>query len=121
MHLCIPGIGDAIKLTVEWSFKLQNERRNKTLFEHVFPDQKWEPSSGFHSGRWWRCAVKHYDVTLPVGTELVFDRYYMAKDSADYHSITFIIRKNGPVMKNKRQLRFWVKLADANKIQCDKV
>jgi len=64
-------------------------------------------------------------VTLPKGTELIVDRIYIRKGASDYSSITFrtnslgsteVRQRWGGKTKNKKSLRFWVKLQECNTI-----
>ncbi len=75
-------------------------------------------------------------VTLPAKTCLRIDRIYIKKNAPTFDSITFYVeecsieelnpatkKKNGKKNKasgfgNKGRARFWVKLKDANRIQC---
>ena len=67
-----------------------------------------------------------FDAMLPSGTVLIVDRIYIRKGSEDYNSVTFRIedcpdKRLAPKKAKgfmKGQARFWVKLADANRIQC---
>lgn len=86
MKLYIPDVGDSIKLSKDWEFKLYDEYRNRTLinyFELTYPrnsDYVFE--------------FKH--VTLPAGIVLTVDRIYIRKgrvDTAEYSSVTFVIDK----------------------------
>jgi hypothetical protein len=47
--------------------------------------------------------------TLPKGTVLELDRIYIRKGAKEFSSTTFKLRKE--------KVRFWVKLADANRIE----
>lgn len=70
---------------------------------------------------------KDFTITLPAKTVLTIDRIYIKKNSPEYDSITFFVDESpleiiSPKInkKGKRsgRQRFWVKLADANKIVC---
>jgi hypothetical protein len=63
------------------------------------------------------------DVTLPAGTVLTLDRYYIKHGANDFDSITFRlpkpkgrVKKGDPVPPSGR---FWCKLRDANRIEFD--
>lgn len=100
--MCIPAIGDVVKLASDWEFRLYEEGRNKTLLSQIrsVPTNKWVAN-----GRFWQ-------VTIPAGTELKVDRVYVraGQRNANYNSVTFRTQYNG------KNVRFWVKLKDANKM-----
>lgn len=56
------------------------------------------------------------DATLPAGSELTIDRIYIRKGASDWSSITFYLQKH-PHAVFKKKPRFWVKLADCNRIE----
>ena len=125
MRLKIPTIGDTIKLVSPWSFVLHEEQRNFTLISHLFPEENVRKSDVTYY--WWEGKkMKNRNATLPSGLELAFDRIYLAKVNTaysggtvkDYHSVTFVIKKNS-ILNNNKQIRFWVKLEDANRIECE--
>jgi hypothetical protein len=138
MKLQIPGVGDTLKLTKPWTFTIIPEHRNVGMYEFFFPEtnwkhliEKWEWDRFDWIGGVYRRNSKVVDpgkktITLNPGVELVVDRMYMAKintnhyhgnkDVKDFHSITFVIRKGCPILENKKQIRFFVSLADANTI-----
>ena len=144
MKLQIPGIGDVLRLLEPWTFTVIPNVRNAGMYEHLYPDHpKWREAIrqwcwyGYTWNYETRTRQRNHDVkevvsqvvTLPAGVKLVVDRVYMAKvntmyrggnrDVKDFHSLTFIIRKNSNVLGNKKQIRFFVSLADANKIVYD--
>lgn len=117
MKLFIPAIGEKIKLTADWTFVVHPEYRNHSLYELAnqapVKDYLW---SGANS----QYGPKNF--TLPAGITLVIDRIYIKKGAPDYNSVTFRIPKKGTDNPpHFTGLRFWVKLNDANKIECDVV
>lgn len=52
-------------------------------------------------------------ITLPVGTKLKVDRIYIRKGASDFSSISFF------ATIDKKDYRFWAKLADVNTIEAD--
>jgi hypothetical protein len=100
--MCIPAIGDVVKLTSDWEFRLYEEGRNKTLLSQIrsVPTNKWVAN-----GRFWQ-------VTIPVGTKLKVERVYIraGQRNREYNSVTFRAEFNG------KSVRFWAKLADVNKM-----
>lgn len=109
MKIWIPKCGDEVKLDQDWTFTLHPEYRNVDFCAAV--------AGSTRTGARWN-ASKNYqqqEVTFPAGCHLVFDRIYIRQDSGDYTSVTFMIKKHP-----KHEFigeRFWVKLADANKIE----
>jgi hypothetical protein len=85
-RLFIPELGTHIVLSEEWPVTLEKEYRNDKFI-----------------------ADNGKTVTFPVGTVLIFDRIYIRAGAKDFSSITF----RSP---NNPKGRFWVKLAEANKI-----
>lgn len=71
----------------------------------------------------------YFPMTLPAGTVLSVDRIYIRKGVGDFDSITFLITdcpdKRFAPKKARGFLpggcRFWVKLDEANRIECDVV
>lgn len=68
------------------------------------------------------------EVTFPKDTQLTIDRVYIRKGASEFSSITFFIgdspmKELMPVKKGGRwpggQRRFFARLADVNKIECD--
>lgn len=109
MKLFIPSVGTKIKLSTDWTFKLISERRNVKFWNSVFDANL--------TGYAWRDQKK--DLTLPKGVVLQIDRVYVRKGpSEDYNSITFYV-VNEKRSKSKFKGRFWVKLTDANNIECE--
>lgn len=103
LTLHIPRIGELITLAEPWTFTLWEERRNLTLIKMVDPS---------YDGHGWYRNNQHktWTVTLPAGWELKVARIYIRNGQSDFDSITFTCPYNG------KNVRFWVKLKDANKI-----
>jgi len=95
---------------------LYRERRNFDLWkELVDPDveSRWK----LYSYR--REEVENaVGIILPIQTILKVDRIYIRKGLPDFNSITFWLEES-PLLKIKKKKRFWTKLADANKIECE--
>lgn len=115
MQLFVPSCGDRIKLTADWKFRLFLEygnrnfgvQRNTNLTLQDFDHYDFKGDN--------------VDCVLPAGTLLECDRVYIRTNSkqialpdATYDSITWRVVTDG---KAKMKDRFWVKLADANKIE----
>ena len=138
MKLFIPTIGDSFTLIDSWTFLLHAEKRNKTLWQHYWPNKR------FHfPGRWGtrsELTPVNTQVTLPAGLTIIIDRVYIRKGNSGYDSVTFIIPKNATYLRgytendtvdgwdsetdrmpfgNKNQIRFWTKLADTRNVECD--
>ena len=135
MKMYIPSVGDEIVLTSDWKFNLFNEQRNSTLMEIVGDTRK--------EGYSWR-KLTAIPCSIPAGATLKIDRIYIRKGMDDFDSITFLwkgitteskieskmahLYDNGVITgipyekkKPRRQVRFWVKLEDANAIEFEKV
>jgi hypothetical protein len=127
MKLYIPSVGDSILLTSDWQFDLYNEDRNHSLME-LFNDKR------LIANRWGsRVDMDSIPCTIPSGSVLKVDRIYIRKGQGDFDSITFFWVGNSvpakvvhetdwsgaPVTRrvSKKQIRFWVKLPCANKIE----
>ena len=129
MKLYVPACGDRVKLEVDWTFPVYLERRNVKFAQHrglvkdgEIRDSKWiwdiheNPTAPYHERK-----LARRSLTLRTGTVLEIDRVYVrqtSKDGAhqgaenDYDSITFRV-------VGEKHNRFWVKLADANTIECE--
>lgn len=119
-NLFIPPLGTEITLAEDWTFDLYNEPRNETLIAAMgvsFPDVIY-----------YARAAQCHRVTLPAGSILKVDRFYIKKGQGAFDSVTFYLRghsrpsyiwtsASGRQYKMpKKPVRFWVKLHDANKI-----
>lgn len=102
LKLYVPRIGELITLAEPWTFTLWEEYRNIKLIKMV------DPSYDGHG--WSRGPKKTWTVILPAGWELKVARIYIRNGQPDFDSITFTCPYNG------KNVRFWVKLSDANKI-----
>jgi hypothetical protein len=107
-RMYIPEIGDHVKLAEPWAFRLFDEYRNASMFEHLaLPDP--------------RASKKPRDfaeVELPAGTELGVDRVYIRRGNAEFSSITFNLigykKPKGSGLPSR--VRFWAKLEDVNRM-----
>jgi hypothetical protein len=102
-QLHIPRIGETITLSEPWTFTLHEERRNISLIKKVDTQYTGNGWGGWKNGKTWT-------VTFPAGWELGIDRIYIRQGRSSFDSVTFSCPYNG------KKVRFWVKLADANKI-----
>jgi hypothetical protein len=103
MKLVIPRLkADQLALTKSWTFNLHHEERNASLGAHLKVEQRFRyPTDGLAT-----------EVTLPKGTVMTVDRYYIRQGNEQFDSITFMVHViDGKVLKKK--LRFWVKLDEA--------
>lgn len=122
----IPKVGTRLTLTEDWSFGLHNEDRNKSMLDAIGYEGRcgWASEEDAARTPQWRLnpdeIVKVVEgVTLPVGTTLVVSRVYVRSGkSASFDSITFKVEKGCPDPRFDK-CRFWVKLREANKIQCE--
>lgn len=119
----VPTIGTRLTLTKDWSFGIANEQRNKTLLKAIGYEGRmgWLSEASPAAARMPDLVVKVVEgVTLPQGTTLVVDRVYIrrGKDMDKFDSITFKVEKGCPD-KRFDKCRFWVKLREANKIECE--
>ena len=104
MKLYVPEIGDKLKLTSDWWFKLHYEYRNASLINRYLPDKF------AHSIR-----EREVDFPLLAGSVLEVDRIYIRKGNSEYSSITFkLISTPSETVKG---VRFWAKLKDCNNIE----
>lgn len=108
----IPTIGDKIKLTADWTFKVTPEYRNADLS----PGERWA-----------------YDklpdnFTIPADTVLKIERIYIRGAYRDYDSVTFRVQQcpRRPEMTSKKfggtstgSVRFFAKLTDVNNIEAE--
>jgi hypothetical protein len=116
IKLFVPALGTRLRLTQPWNFRLFNERRNATLMTLLGDPREisYDPQPSH--------------ATLPPGTELIIDRYFIKHGMSDFDSISFRIKGVSALAKTysfskatKRQVRFWVKLEDANTMQVEVV
>lgn len=52
-----------------------------------------------------------FQITIPAGVKLIFDRYYIRNGSPEFDSVSFRYHAG------KEKSRFWIKLADAEQIE----
>ncbi len=104
MMMYIPSIGDKIVLEEDWNPMILDEYRTREFLVIMGIDPR---GANGHT----------YAVVIPRNTVLTVDRIYIKKGSSAYDSITFTINQayNPHIPRGKK--RFWVKLAQANKIQ----
>ena len=122
-RIFVPTIGMRFQLSKDWTFRLYDEHRNRTLILKVGLDK--HPKVGT-----WDYAYRKMDpladVTMPKGLVLTVDRIYVKKGAGAYDSLTFQIgKKNQTFSKAKMKeygnlcgARFWAKLGDVNQICC---
>ena len=65
--------------------------------------------SGCNSDLW--DTLAKFQITIPAGSKLIFDRYYIRNGSASFDSVSFRYH-NG-----KEKSRFWIKLSEAEQIE----
>lgn len=108
--LHIPTLGAELTLAADWAFDLYAEHRNAGLVDHFNPPYpRRKNRDGDDIGIDWYGNL-HAPVTLPAGTVLTVRRYYIRLGQSAFDSVTFSAKIG------KRSHRFWVKLADANRI-----
>lgn len=106
-------------------FDLYEESRNAAL---------WLPAKGDWLKSDWKQPRASVKFTLPKGAVIKVDRIFIRKGSSDFDSISFYLDRStllkydtkysnliAKIAKVTGVCRFWVKLADANKIkyECD--
>ncbi len=109
----IPTIGDKIKLTADWTFKVTPEYRNVDL----------GPRQGYpDSGDYPKTFI------IPVDTVLKVERIYIRGSYRDFDSVTFRIQQcpRRPELTTKKfgghgtiTTRFFAKLTDVNNIEAE--
>lgn len=141
MRLFIPELGTKLKLTSDWTFRLfVLEGRNQELGELFLAKRMKAARTDLlrefikadknpQEPVWKWIDTVSYDVTLPAGTVVTVDRIYIRRGQNDFDSITFRVTEHEiPWMAKKRsglqdlkpvKPRFWVKLVDANNIECE--
>ena len=107
-QLYVPPLRARFVLLEDWTFPLWDESRNRDFAG--FMKKEWPShSTSYNSPR--QCAI---EVTIPAGTVMYVDRYYIKNGGMeDFDSITF------RAIYGKRTQRFWAKLKDANRIQAN--
>lgn len=109
--LTIPPLGTELTLAADWTFELYAEYRNAGLVSYFNPPYpRRKNRDGDDIGIDWYGDL-HAPVTLPAGTVLTIRRYYIRQGRGAFDSVT-LSAKIG-----KKSHRFWVKLADANRIE----
>lgn len=126
MQMMIPPLGTRIRLTADWAFSLHYERRNESVYDmlgafqdlkgkHGYPADAYAPAYRFDPSE--REPVQ---VSLPAGTLLTLDRYYIRQGAGDFDSVSFMLPSQplpGYSFGKKRAARFWAKLEDVNDIE----
>lgn len=117
MNLYIPSLGTHITLATPWTFDLENEERNDSL-------RKLLNIPSPVNKEWWYDRISDTRrVTLPAGTVLSVDRYYIRQGNASHDSITFnlVSHPDFPPTKKTKLARFWVHLRDANYMRIEEI
>jgi hypothetical protein len=110
--LFIPPLGTKLILTNDIWFKLHCERRNKTLWNLVSAVPYDRIQFQYRRGN----SVNCY---LPIGTELKVARVYVRKGAERHDSVTFSGYISPTGVGRMHPIRFWMPLADANKLEGD--
>ena len=132
MNLFIPELGTKIWLKAYWTFTIHWERRNQTLIELILPGiyKEYEEAYSKWLNAYYRVRSENKkelevlwaeveriknklngnNFTLDPETILEVDRIYIRKGAEGFSSVTF------KWIKDKRTIRFWVKLEDANRL-----
>lgn len=119
MNLYIPEIGTQLRLTDYWVFHLFDEYRNRSLFKTLgefLGDLKSVRVEGIYR------EEEVYLLPLPPGTILTVDRIYIRQGNSAFSSISFRLKETPhPIIKLRKKgaIRFWAKLSDVNKIECE--
>ncbi len=109
MKLFIPSIGEPIVLTQDWTFTLNREYRNASLWFH---ETGKDISASYIRDS---SIPDEITVTLPAGTVLSMSRIYIKKGQSDFDSVTFIVKKSP--FPRKGLIRFWVKLKETRNVE----
>jgi hypothetical protein len=127
-RLQIPNTSTELVLSEDWTFPLYHETRNLKFLEKL---TGLKPSSSWGDPYYEFCYVgsrrfgelKATEVTVPKGTTLIVDRVYIRKPKhlQPYNSVTFCLRGALKGPKAFRSGRFWAKLVDVNRIECEVV
>lgn len=106
MKITIPRMGDMLVLQKDWSFPVMHEDRNKSIIIHQ--GQALIPVR-YEYNQYYRPIYGYTNHSLPAGTVMSVDRYYIRKGAGEFDSITFYVHTlNGQQLKKK--LRFFVSL-----------
>jgi hypothetical protein len=107
-QLFIPPLGKELTLAADWQFNLHFEDRNRTMLAAL----KIQWPRGKNDSQIWEGELRDRPAkaTLPAGTLLTVRRLYIRLGQKAFDSVTFSAKVG------KKSHRFWVKLADANKI-----
>jgi len=132
--LYVPHLGDDLKLTADWQFKLYNEHRNSSLYHdlwHLKPSFDAYLSYHEYEKALDKCVA--YDnpsrkldayflkpAIIPAGTVLRVKRIFIRQGMPDYDSMTFTTKLPDAQGKLK-SVRFWAKLDDCNRIEFERV
>ena len=138
MKLFVPNCKTEFILTKRWTFRLYYESRNDKLLESsgITARQKaltgseygwqYEPGPDPTRPHWHRGPLRHEEFSLPKGSVLRVSRVYIRQTTSDtYDSLTFWLKDTSLIdpsdskKKKKVKGRFWAKLADVNKMECE--
>lgn len=103
----------------QWAVNTLLNRDQKVLVEKLGVDQilvdNWKVATEARQAglNLYHSKSVSVPVTWPKGTVLKIDRIYIRKGLEDFSSLTFTTKPEGM----KKQVRFWAKLADVNKIE----
>lgn len=127
MKMMIPPLGARIRLAADWNFELHYEYRNENVYELFGAFAHLKGAVAGYSGDEYPPLHRIDDadkeparVTLPAGTLLTLDRYYIRQGAGGFDSVTFALPSQplpGYAFGQKRACRFWVKLEDVNEIE----
>jgi hypothetical protein len=133
MHLFIPPLGTKLRLVWDYTFLIESEYRNRSIYEAL--DLGECSYSPMRRVGWSREAGSVYEpippkpVSLVKDTILIVDRIFIRKGLGDFDSITFIV-DDGPDKRlctkkkggtRSKAVRFWVKLDQVNGLRVDEV
>lgn len=107
MNLYIPPLGAKLTLAKDWTFDLWDEYRNDAMIKALKVKMPVPPRGVAN----YRNATVSAPVTLPTGTELIIRTYRIRLGQSADDRITFSAKIG------KKSHRFWVELADANRIE----
>lgn len=140
MRLFIPDIGTAFQLTEDWAFNLHSEDRNLALssaagFRLYNEKGNRKTKEEFAKFGWEQTHERGYytdyrkQVVLPMGSILTVDRIYIRRGAAEFSSISFNLNRKSVdagfskfariLNEDKGRCRFWAKLEDCNRIECN--
>lgn len=133
MKLAIPSIGDAFRLTEDWTFPCFFESRNLNFIRYKRPGVIKDDARA-----WDLDTNQSVPLTIPKESILTVQRIYIRSGKKEWDSLSFSVRepslpvepepattgrgrKKSAVPKKTAKItgKFWAKLRDVNEIECE--